>query len=71
MTVWEASGSKASKSSTSFGVPWDRFRGNLIEAVVFENSVDEGQVVAGRHSTISKDIDSPTVLSKTISQDEE
>jgi hypothetical protein len=44
---------------------------NLTGAVLFKNTFPGGQVVAGRLSTLSKDIDSPTVPSKTISRDEE
>jgi hypothetical protein len=54
LTIMDATGYKVSKPGTTFEIQLDGIQANPMKSPPFQNTFEDGQVVAGGHSTVSK-----------------
>jgi hypothetical protein len=54
LTIMDATGYKVSKTGTTFEIQLDGIQANPMKSPPFQNTFEDGQVVAGGHSTVSK-----------------
>jgi hypothetical protein len=54
LTIMDATGYKVSKAGTTLEIQLDGIQANPMKSPPFQNTFEDGQVVAGGHSTVSK-----------------
>jgi hypothetical protein len=54
LTIMDATGYKVSKTGTTLEIQLDGIQANPMKSPPFQNTFEDGQVVAGGHSTVSK-----------------
>jgi len=54
LTIMDATGYKVSKTGTTLEIQLDGIQANPMKSSPFQNTFEDGQVVAGGHSTVSK-----------------